>query len=126
MTPSATASLSQQQQVVAKAVLRAADRLQMPASELSKIVGMSESTLSRLRTDPSKASFRHRKDMELALLFLRVFRSLDALVGGEEEQASQWLRAPNQHLHGIPVDRMKDIEGLVHVAEYLDAMRAKV
>jgi hypothetical protein len=64
--------------------------------------------------------------MELALLFLRVFRSLDALVGGQEEQAAQWLRAPNHHLHGIPVDRMKDIEGLVHVAEYLDAMRAKV
>ena len=126
MSPSVAPKLAEKHLVVAKALLRAADRLRVPASELSKIVGMSESTLSRLRTNPGSALFRRDKDLELALLFLRVFRSLDALVGGDEEQAGQWLRAQNHHLRGIPIDRMKEIEGLVHVAEYLDAMRAKV
>ena len=61
-----------------------------------------------------------------ALLFLRVFRSLDALVGGNEASARAWLQADNRHLGGVPLDRMKRIEGLVDVAEYLDAMRGTI
>jgi hypothetical protein len=63
------------------------------------------------------------KEGELGLLFLRVFRSLDALVGGNLEQARAWLRAENDHLRGVPLQRMHKVEGLVDVADYLDALR---
>ena len=66
------------------------------------------------------------KEGELALVFLRVYRSLDALVGGDDEKARRWLGAPNAHLHGVPLQLMRRVDGLVHVAEYLDAMRGKV
>ena len=112
--------------VITKALLNAAKALGMKGRELHAIVGTSESKLSRLRNSRGQAGLRDPKEKELALLFLRVFRSLDALVGGDNRKAAQWLRANNHHLGGAPIERMTQVAGLVHVAEYLDAMRAKV
>jgi len=36
------------------------------------------------------------------------------------------LNTPNKHLSGIPKELLKNIQGLVHVVEYLDAIRGKV
>lgn len=117
---------SQDDKILTKALLRAADLLEIRGRELGEIVGMSESTVSRLRNDQREPVEAQRKEGELALLFLRVFRSLDALVGGDEQQAVEWIRAENRHLRGVPLERMKEVKGLVDVAEYLDAMRGKV
>jgi hypothetical protein len=63
------------------------------------------------------------KEGELALLLLRVFRSLDAVVGGDDAAARAWLHAENHHLGGTPAKRLGTVEGLVDVVRYLDAMR---
>jgi len=112
--------------VVSKALLRAAEALGLSSAELAEIIGTSESTLSRLRTRKRGPIPLGTKEGELALLFLRVFRSLDALVGGNEAHAKAWLHAENHHVGGVPLRRMKKIEGLVDVAEYLDAMRGTI
>mgnify|MGYP001553761543 FL=1 len=112
--------------VVSKALLRAAEALGLASSELAEIVGTSESTLSRIRNQKRGPIPLRSKEGELALLFLRVFRSLDALVGGDAFQARAWLRARNHHLGAAPLTRMKKVEGLVDVAEYLDAMRGTI
>ena len=112
--------------VVSKALLRSAEALGLSASELASIIGTSESTLSRIRNGKRGPLPLGTKEGELALLFLRVFRSLDALVGGNEAHARAWLRAENHHVVGVPLQRMKSIEGLVDVAEYLDAMRGTI
>ena len=112
--------------VVSKALLRAAEALGLSSADLAEIVGTSESTLSRIRNRKRGPIPLDTKEGELALLFLRVFRSLDALVGGNESHARAWLRADNQHLGAVPLSRMKKIEGLVDVAEYLDAMRGTI
>ena len=112
--------------VVTKALLRAAEALGLSSAELADIVGTSESTLSRVRNHKRGPIPLGSKEGELALLFLRVFRSLDALVGGNEIHARAWLAADNHHLGGVPLQRMKKIEGLVDVAEYLDAMRGTI
>jgi len=112
--------------VVSKALLRAAEALGLSSSELAGIIGTSESTLSRLRHRKRGPIPLGTKEGELALLFLRVFRSLDGLVGGNESHAKAWLRAKNHHVGGVPLRRMKKIEGLVDVAEYLDAMRGTI
>jgi hypothetical protein len=110
--------------VLAKATLAAAERLELRNRQLASVIGSSEASVSRLRTgrglDPTS------KEGELALLFLRLYRSLDALVGGDESKARQWLHAANDHLGGIPADRIRSVEGLVDVVQYLDAMRGRL
>jgi hypothetical protein len=91
---------------------------------LAAVLGSSEASVSRLQhaRDLAPAS----KEGELALLFLRAYRSLDALVGGDDDKARKWLHAENDHLRGIPAERMRTVEGLVDVVQYLDAMRGRL
>jgi antitoxin Xre/MbcA/ParS-like protein len=110
--------------VVAKAVLAAAERLGLRNRHLAAVIGSSEASVSRLQhgrgLDPET------KEGELALLFLRLYRSLDALVGGDDAKARKWLSAENEHVVGIPAERIKTVEGLVDVVQYLDAMRGRL
>ena len=66
------------------------------------------------------------KPGELALLLVRIYRSLDALVGGDDAKARAWLAAPNHALSAAPRELLATAEGLVHVAIYLDAMRGRL
>jgi transcriptional regulator with XRE-family HTH domain len=107
---------------LAKALVRASAALGLTQSELAGILGSSAASVSRTfagdrPVDPASAEGRH------ALLFVRVFRSLDALLGGDGEKARLWLRAQNRHLGAEPVRLLARTQGLVHVAEYLDALR---
>lgn len=111
--------------VATKALLRAAGRLHLAQKELAPLLGLSAASLSRLHAG-SRALDLDAKEGELALLFLRLYRSLDTLVGGDDQKAQAWLRADNRHLGGVPLELLQRIEGLVHVVEYLDAMRGKV
>jgi transcriptional regulator with XRE-family HTH domain len=110
-------------EVVAAALVRAARRLGLSQSDLAAVLGTSAASVSRTWNGdrpvaPDSAEGR------LALLFLRVFRSLDTLVGGDEEKARRWLDARNAHLGGQPPrELLASTPGLVRVAEYLDAMR---
>ena len=110
--------------VLSKAVLSVARRLDLSAAKLSKMIGCSEATISRLKNgrgiDPDT------KQGELALLVVRLYRSLNAILGGNDEQSQQWLTAYNNHLSGVPVKMMQTVEGLIEVIQYLDAMRGKI
>lgn len=110
--------------VLAKAALAAAERLGLRNRHLAAIIGSSEASVSRLQSgrglDPGS------KEGELALLFLRLYRSLDALVGGDDAKARAWLHAMNDHVAGAPAERIRTIEGLVDVVQYLDAMRGRL
>ena len=110
--------------VLARAVLAAAEQLDLRSRHLAAVLGTSEASVSRLRSD--RVLDPNSKEGELALLFLRVFRSLDALVGGDETKARVWLHAENSHLRGIPSERIRTVEGLVDVVQYLDAMRGRL
>ncbi len=110
--------------VLTKAVARAAERLEISRGLLAKILGVSAPTVSRLYSGDYKLDER-RKEWELALLFVRVFRSLDAVVG-DEQTARQWLHSENRGLRGRPIDLIAQTEGLVRVAHYLDASRAPI
>ena len=110
--------------VLRKAVLAAATRLGLRQRQVAAVLGASEASVSRMLRgrgiDPAT------KEGELALLFLRVYRSLDALVGGDDARAREWLHAANDHLGGTPADRLMHVEGLVDVAQYLDAVRGRL
>ncbi|WP_420960258.1 antitoxin Xre/MbcA/ParS toxin-binding domain-containing protein [Brucella sp. IR073] len=114
--------LSPRAAVVAKALIRAADFLDISGKELAVIIGLSEASLSRLKRGTD--TLLTGKPYELALLFVRLYRSLDAIMGGDDAAASAWLRAENTALGGKPLERIKTIDGLAHVLAYLDARRA--
>jgi len=111
--------------VLTKAAVRAADRLGITARVLAAVIGVSEATVSRMRRGEF-ALAEGSKPFELALLFVRLFRSLDAIAGGDEAVARAWLRAPNTALGATPAEAIRTIPGLVDVLAYLDARRALV
>ncbi|GAA0711279.1 antitoxin Xre/MbcA/ParS toxin-binding domain-containing protein [Dokdonella soli] len=112
--------------VLTKAVLRAAEILEVPQRTLAEIIGVSASTISRAAS--ARAPFDpESKAGELARLWLRVFRSLDAIVGSNDVAARAWLTAPNAAFGGAkPLDRLRSAEGLIHVLHYLDSARARL
>jgi plasmid maintenance system antidote protein VapI len=110
--------------VLTKAVTRAADRLGLSRAQLARILGVSAPTVTRLYAGRYLLA-EHRKEWELALLLVRTFRSLDSIVG-DEAGARQWLRSENKALNAKPIDLLPDTEGLVRVAQYLDASRGLV
>jgi len=107
--------------VLTGAVLRASTLLGYKKRELSQVLGLSEASVSRLGR--SRMLNLEAKETELGALFLRAFRSLDALVGGNDSKARAWFRAENHHLGGVPAELCQRAEGLVSVVHYLDAMR---
>ena len=111
-------------QVLTKAALRAAEILDVAQRTLAEIIGVSPSTISRaVRAPLDPAS----KAGQLAALWVRVFRSLDAIVGSNDAAARAWLTSANAAFGGAsPLERMRDAEGLVHVLHYLDSARARL
>ncbi len=120
----ATQEISRPDLVLGKAVLSVAGRLGINAKGLAAIIGCSEASVSRLKQgrsiDPDS------KEGELALLLIRLYRSLNAILGGNDEQSEKWLKAHNHHLDAVPLKKINNIQGLIEVVQYLDAMRGKI
>ncbi len=120
-----SAAPAAQPRVLTRAALRAAEILALSQAQLAATLGLSPATISRMKSgtyllDPA------RKEWELAALWVRVFRSLDSISGGQDEASRQWLHSPNSDLRAIPRDLVQQVTGLVHVLEYLDAHRGRV
>jgi transcriptional regulator with XRE-family HTH domain len=109
--------------VLGKATARAAAALGLTGKGLAQVVGYSEPTISRILAG-DRGIEPDSKEGELALLLVRVFRSLDALVGGSDASRATWMSTYNNGLNGIPVELIKTAEGLVRTLAYLDGMRA--
>ena len=111
--------------VLTKAAMRAGGRLGLSGKLLSDVLGLSETQVSRMRNGKANLS-ENTKAFELAALLVRVFRSLDAIVGGDEAAAKTWITSQNTALGARPVDRIFSIQGLADVVTYLDARRAPI
>jgi uncharacterized protein (DUF2384 family) len=110
--------------VLSKAVTRAAERLDVSKTMLAKVLGVSAPTVTRLYNGSYQLDPK-RKEWDFALLFVRVFRSLDSIVG-DDVTARKWLLSENSGLQAKPVELIRQTEGLVRVVQYLDASRALV
>jgi len=111
--------------VVTRAVMRAGSRLGLTNRAIGRVIGVSEATVSRMGSGEYLLA-RGDKSFELAVLLVRLFRSLDAIVGGDEATARSWLRSENTVLGAQPIERIQTISGLIDVIAYLDARRAIV
>ena len=108
---------------VTKAILRAADRLGISNKVIGSILGLSEASVSRMGSG-GYALRPGEKSFELSVLFVRLYRSLDAMTGGDDAVARAWLRSENAALGDTPLTLVQSIQGLVNVIAYLDARRA--
>jgi len=110
---------------LSRAVLRAAQLLQIPQAELAGILGVSAATVSRVAHGQRTLEVGS-KAWQLAALLVRLFRSLDAIVGSDDVAARAWLRGENLALGGRPLELIRDAAGLVRTVDYLDAARARI
>jgi uncharacterized protein (DUF2384 family) len=105
--------------VISKAVLRTADRLGLSAAALSRTIGVPEDALPRLRAG-TEVLDSNSKAYELALLLVRVFKRLEALIGGDDASRQSWMDADNLALGSVPRDLIQTVVGLVAVLDHLD------
>ena len=92
--------------VLSKAVARAAEKLDVSKSLLVKVLGVSPPTVTRLYSGQYQLD-QNRKEWDFALLFVRVFRSLDSIVG-DESTARKWLTSENLGLNAKPIDLIRN------------------
>ncbi len=121
----ARANGRKEQQVMTTAAIRATDFLGLNQTALADILGVSASTASRLMQ--GAYLLKHdKKEFELAALLVRVFRSLDAISGGDARFNKDWMQNYNTALGGVPADLVRKVTGLNDVVNYLDSRRAPV
>ena len=111
--------------VLTTAIARIAGFWDLSNAKLGMILGLSPATVSRLRSgratlDPAGKSF------EAAQFLLRLFRSLDALLGSDDAAVRRWLTTANLDLGARPIERIDTMRGLIEVCDYVDIYRARV
>jgi len=105
--------------VLASALVNAGKELGLTQADLGAVIGRERTALSRGQIDPQS------KPGELALLVIRLYRALFALVGGDPAAMRHWMRTENLHTGGVPAEQIRTVQGLARVVEYLDAIRGK-
>lgn len=105
--------------VLTQATLRAAAQLSLGSSDLAKVIGTSPSTISRLSSG-SKLIDPNSKEGEMALLLVRLYRSLDAMVGNDSQLRLDWMRAHNRVFKTIPHNFIQCAKGLVTAVNYIE------
>ncbi len=116
--PEAAATLS-------KAVVRAAGFLGFSQATMADVLCLSTASVSRLFTGTYVLSPSRKAEWQLGLMFVRLFRSLDSILG-RGEPARVWLNGENAALGGRPAELVRTMEGLGRVVAYLDAYRGRV
>jgi hypothetical protein len=116
----ATVSMPDARRVLANALVQAGKDLGLTQADLGQVIGRDRTGLSRSGLDPDS------KSGELALLLIRAYRALYALTGGNREAMRHWFRTENRHTGGIPAQQVRQVQGLLQVVEYLDAIRGKL
>jgi len=95
--------------VLSKAALRAAKALGLTQQDLGEVVGRHRSKLAR-GIDPES------KEGELAMMLVRCYRALYALMDGNLDQMAHWMRTENRGTGGIPQQQIRKIEGLYRIS----------
>jgi hypothetical protein len=107
------------ERVLVAALSSAGKELGLTQAEIGSVIGRDRTALSRGNIDPAS------KSGELALLLIRAYRALFALVGGDPAVMRHWMHTENLHTGGVPAEQIRSVQGLTRVVEYLDAIRGK-
>jgi DNA-binding XRE family transcriptional regulator len=109
--------------VLMKAFSNACSELGVSKTQAAKIIGVNRSTLSRKEASGFAPD---SKQGELSLHFIRLYRSLFAISGGDKSFMQHWFSTCNTALAGVPAEKVQSVLGLIQTNEYLDTMRGKI
>ena len=112
-------------EILTRAVFKAAEILKIKLADLSQILALKNAVLTDMKRGDD--ALRPKSDeFERAVLFVRLFSSLDTMVGGDEKTANDWLRHHNYYFDDMPINKIQNKAGLLDVIAYLDASRAPI
>lgn len=112
------------EKVLCEALGNLKSHLDLSNEVIGNIIGLDKSSVSRCF---QSGEFSHKgKVNESSLLLIRIYRALFALLGGNKDQMKHWLNTDNNHVQGVPLEKMQTVQGLVRTLEYLDAIRGKI
>ena len=112
-------------ELVTAAFVEAGRELGLTLAQMAAIIGVSSSTMKNYSR--GAATIASTKDQELSLGFIRVYRALFAILGGNQEQMRYWMKTPNRHFNNqVPTELAGNYQGLAELNVYLDAMRGRV
>ena len=110
--------------VLGKAVIETSDFFGLSNEVLGKVLGRDRTSITRLKKNPSIDPYS--KTGELALLLIRVYRGLFAILGGNQAAMREWLQQNNFALQGQPLNQIQSVMGLTSTVQYVDSMRGKI
>ncbi|WP_119328836.1 antitoxin Xre/MbcA/ParS toxin-binding domain-containing protein [Cysteiniphilum halobium] len=120
-------SVTNDSSIIAKSLENVSKLYNIPQSDIARILHMSNSAFSKAKKTNSNTFSPETSTGELALYFIKIIRSLDAIYGGNEAVCKKWLTNKNNDLNGnTPMDLMTSVKGLVLVMNYLDYYRGRV
>ncbi|MDA0910632.1 MAG: MbcA/ParS/Xre antitoxin family protein [Proteobacteria bacterium] len=120
-------SVTNDSSIIAKSLENVSKLYNISQSDIARILHMSNSAFSKAKKTNSNTFSPETSTGELALYFIKIIRSLDAIYGGNETVCKKWLTNNNNDLSGnTPMDLMKSVKGLVLVMNYLDYYRGRV
>ena len=123
-SPQAASLAAERSVVLTQAVTETARHLAIGSSELAPILGISQSSASRLLNGEFLVK-ENTPEWQLSALLVRLYRGLFSIVGNSDELAREWLTTRNQAFgERVPLDMIKTIVGLVSACDYIDAHRA--
>ncbi len=109
--------------LLSKALKNSAELLGLNQNDIAAMLKISPSALSKSLNrgiDPEKLQGRY------ALLIIKVYRSLNQLLGGNKEQMAKWIRAKLKPFSKSPLEMMSSEIEIVYLNDYLDSMKAKI
>lgn len=86
--------------------------------EVAQIIGVSRSTVTRIRNRESEIK-RTDKQSEFIQSLENISESLLKIIGPSPDTIRDWIRNNNIALHGMPIHLMKSFKGLYQVEQYL-------
>lgn len=113
-----------QSEVLAKAVLRIAEQLQLKESELAMILGSSDADLSLAIKEHGLAP--NTTQGERALALVRIYEVGLSLHGGDVESMLNFINSPNRLLnHQVPRTLLQTEHGLTEVLQLVEGLQQR-
>jgi hypothetical protein len=111
--------------LVSTGLIQAASDLKLSGSNLARILGLSEATVSRLKNGTWTLQ-KDSKSYEIAMVFLHVYQRLKSVMNGNSHRMRAWLHARNEDLGSSPVSLLNKLQGLFQVLFYLQRPPARI
>lgn len=102
--------------VLAGATIRSGQALGLKPDRTAAVVGCDQADFTQGLDPQSNPGGR-------GLMLIRVFQSLDALLGGNQEMVLTWMNSPNDYFNVAPIELLEQAQGLDKVLGYLEAVQ---